>query len=135
MSPLAVCTTFPNDAWPVYARLALETFDRLWPDDVQLCVYLDDDALADACAAVLEGRRGSSHVIVGKGAAHDAFLARNATRDAGADFRFQACRFSHKVASLKALMDALDTATEKPAHLLWLDADVITTAPVTHDWL
>jgi len=135
MPPLAVCTTFPNDAWPVYARLALETFANLWPQDALLFVYLDDGALLHDVNAVLSGRAASSRVQVGKGAAHDAFLARNAARDSDRDFRFQACRFSHKIAALKATMDALVRMPDPPAHLLWLDADVITTAPVSYDWL
>lgn len=135
MGPVAVCTTFPNDAWRVYARLALETFARQWPRDALLFVYLDDGALADEVKAVLAGREASSRVRVGKSAAHDAFLQRNACRDSDRDFRFQACRFSHKIAAIKAAMDELAQMPDAPSQLLWLDADVITTAPVADDWL
>jgi hypothetical protein len=135
MGPIAVCTTFPNDAWPVYARLALDTFARQWPQDAILFVYLDDAGLVGEVNAALAGREATSLVQVGKGTAHDAFLARNAARESGRDFRFQACRFSHKIASIKAAMDALAQMPEAPPALLWLDADVITTAPVTYDWL
>lgn len=134
MPPLAVCTTFPNDAWRVYARFALETFARNWPQDATLFVFLDDATLVDEVTGVLADRQETSHVGVGKGAAHDAFLQRNACRDSDRDFRFQACRFSHKIAAIKATLDALDQAPNTPA-LLWLDADVITTAPVSYDWL
>jgi hypothetical protein len=135
MPPLAVCTTFPNDAWRVYARLALETFAQFWPRDALLFVYLDDDTLVDEVNAALAGRDAASRVRVGKGEAHAAFLARNAARESVRDFRFQACRFSHKIASLKAAMDELAQEPNPPAQLLWLDADVVTTALVTYDWL
>jgi len=134
MPPLAVCTTFPNDAWPVYARLALETFAQNWPKDTQLFVFLDDGTLKNDVVATLAPRADASHVSVGKGAAHDAFLDRNACRDSDRDFRFQACRFSHKIAALKAALDQIEQAPAPPA-LLWLDADVITTAPITYEWL
>jgi hypothetical protein len=129
---LGVCTTFPNDAWEVYARTALETFARYWPADVRLTVYLDDEALAADCRQELASRQAMSDVRVGKLPAHDVFLRRNSAGES-ADFRHGACRFSHKVASLKATIDR--TYTDADGCILWLDADVITTAPVTHDWL
>lgn len=130
--PLGVCTTFPNDAWEVYARTALETFARHWPADVRLTVYLDDEALVAECWQALEARQAMSDVRVGKLPAHDAFLRRNGVEESS-DFRYGACRFSHKVAALKATFDGV--ATDANGCILWLDADVITTAPVTHDWL
>lgn len=129
---LGVCTTFPNDAWEVYARTALETFARHWPADVRLDVYLDDAALVAPCRQALAERAEVSDVHVGKSAAHDAFLQRNSAGESP-DFRFGACRFSHKVAALKATFDRAET--DENSHILWLDADVITTGPVTHDWL
>lgn len=129
---LGVCTTFPNDAWDVYARDALESFARFWPADVRLDVYLDDAALATACSETLAPRHQTSAVHVGKSPAHDLFLRRNKVGESS-DFRYAACRFSHKVAALKATFDRLETDAE--SHLIWLDADAITTAPVTHDWL
>jgi hypothetical protein len=129
---LLVCTTFPNSAWDLYAREALESFARFWPADAQLDVYLDDGALVDVCEQTLAGRARSSAVHVGKSAAHDVFLRRNAAGESD-DFRFAACRFSHKIAALKATFDR--AATDGQNHVLWLDADVIATAPVTLDWL
>jgi hypothetical protein len=129
---LGVCTTFPNDAWDVYARACLESFARFWPCDVQLTVYLDDDALSLQCRHALSPRQGMSDVRIGKSSAHDRFLRRNSLGEP-ADFRYAACRFSHKVAALKATVDR--AALDDESHLLWLDADAITTAPVTRDWL
>jgi hypothetical protein len=129
---LEICTTFPNSAWDVYARAALESFVRLWPADVRLTVYLDDDALVMHCWQALASRQQTSDVRVGKSRAHDAFLRRNSARESN-DFRFAACRFSHKIAALKATFDR--APTDGDGHILWLDADVITTVPVTHEWL
>lgn len=129
---LSVCTTFPNDAWDVYARSALESFARFWPAEVRLYVYLDNEALYAGCGEVLASRQETSEVRVGKLAAHDAFLRRNQLGESK-DFRYAACRFSHKVAALKATFDRLEP--NAASHLIWLDADVITTAPVTYDWI
>jgi hypothetical protein len=128
---VAVCTTFPNEAWEVYARTALESFARFWHVDVRLVVYLDDDTLAQQCRNALS-MRANAEVRVGKLAAHDIFLRRNGAGESR-DFRYAACRFSHKVAALKAAFDRAETDAD--SHLIWLDADVIATAPVTHDWL
>jgi hypothetical protein len=126
----AVCTTFPNKAWDVYARACLQSFARFWPADAELFVYLDDAQLSATCEQMLAGR--TAHVRVGKLASHDRFLSRNLAREPN-DFRYAACRFSHKVASIKATMDQL---APNPARcLVWLDADVITTAPATSEWL
>lgn len=129
---VGVCTTFPNGAWDVYARAALESFARFWPADVRLSVYLDDDALVMPCWLALAARQQSSEVHVGKLPAHDAFLRRNGAGETG-DFRYAACRFSHKVAALKATFDRAEM--DVASHILWLDADVITTTHVTRDWL
>lgn len=129
---LTVCTTFPNDAWAVYAQACLESFARHWPAQVSLQVYLDDDALWEPCARALSARQKTSKVQVGKLPAHDVFLRRNNIGESN-DLRFAACRFSHKVAALKATMDRL--VLDDESWLIWLDADVITTAPVTNDWL
>lgn len=132
---LVVCTTFPNAAWDVYARRCLESFVAHWPVEAALWIYLDDTALVANCRDVLAPRGEAFRVQVGKLPAHDAFMARNATRDLTPDFRYQARRFSHKIAALKATMDACVAAPAPPQHVLWLDADVITTAAVTRDWL
>jgi hypothetical protein len=129
---LRVCTTFPTEAWDAYACAALESFARYWPADVRLSVYLDDDTLAMQCRQALASREGASEVRIGKLPAHDIFLQRNSAGESK-DFRLAACRFSHKIAALKATFDRSETDAD--SHIIWLDADVIATAPVTHDWL
>jgi hypothetical protein len=126
----AVCTTFPNEAWDVYARACLQSFARFWPADAELFVYLDDAQLSAACEEALAGR--TAQVRVGKLAAHDRFLSRNLPREPRG-FRYAACRFSHKIAAIKATLDRL--STDPVQSLIWLDADVITTARVTSQWL
>ena len=129
---VGVCTTFPNAAWEVYARACLESFARFWPLDVRLSVYLDDDALVMECKRILSARGANCDVRVGKLAAHDRFLRRNSLGEP-ADFRFAACRFSHKVAALKATSSRM--TADAQSYLVWLDADVVTTSLVTHEWL
>lgn len=129
---LGVCTTFPNSAWDEYARDALESFARHWPADVRIDVYLDDPALAGACSQTLAPRAETSAVHLGKSPAHDLFLRRNSLGESR-DFRYAACRFSHKVAALKAAFDRLEDDAD--SYVIWLDADAVTTRPVTHDWL
>jgi len=129
---LGVCTTFPNHAWEAYARTCLDSFARYWPRDVRLDVYLDDPALLGSCYSVLAPRLSTSEVHVGKSPAHDVFVRRNGPGESQT-LRYAACRFSHKVAALKATADR--TTADPESHLLWLDADVITRMPVTHDWV
>ena len=54
---------------------------------------------------------------------------RGMTRD-GYRYRFDAVRFAHKVAALGAAAEEGEAGI-----LIWLDADTVTHAPVTREWL
>jgi hypothetical protein len=48
------------------------------------------------------------------------------------NYRTDAVRFSHKIAALGAAVETVEDAVEV---IVWLDADIVTHAPVTIDWL
>lgn len=97
-------TTFPPNAWHVYAKNCLERMVKSWPGPVR--VYFEGSA-----PPTLEGIEtrplNSPH--------RDAFLKRNIPKKAG--FLWDAKRFCHKVfAQLDAMQDG--------EPFWWIDADV-----------
>lgn len=134
MHKIAVITTFPNNAWPIYGKRMLESFVKYWPADVDLCVELDDDLLLQDVQKIL---RPNDAVAPGWTAEHKAFVERNKGKDDPQDYRKQAVRFCHKVFAIHRAYTAIKEQKEHgegyPRYLIWLDADVLTTKQVTHD--
>lgn len=132
---IAVITTFPNSSWPVYAQKALQSFAQYWPAEIPLMVHLDDDLLFDQVSKAL---RPQDAIAVGWEDDHKAFVERNKDKDHPTDYRKQAVRFCHKVFAIKRAMDAAmkaraEKSPDAPRYLVWMDADVHTTQPVTLD--
>lgn len=112
MKVLAV-STFNARGLDLYGRRMMQTFGLHWPADVALRVYAEGWIGQDT-PSLLE----SSPWL-------DAFRERNAGRSFK-DYRWDAVRFSHKVAALcHAAQDA------DPDLLIWIDGDVVTHSPVT----
>jgi hypothetical protein len=132
---IAVITTFPNDCWEVYAKQMLQSFVQYWPKDIPLMVELDDDLLAGDVQNILN-REGDA-VAVGWNKDHKEFVERNKGRDDPKNYRKQAVRFCHKVFAIhraaQSIIDAKNNNEGGPRYLIWLDADVITTKPVSMD--
>lgn len=131
MNNIAVVTTFPNYAWPIYAKTMLQGYVANWPDDVSILVRLDDEMLAKDVEKIIRPQDG---LICGTNKEHAEFLERNKDKDHKDDYRKQGCRFSHKVFTIKASADywiAENKAAVKCRYLIWLDADVLTTGKVT----
>lgn len=131
---ITVITTFPNHSWEIYAKKMLQSFVQYWPSDIPLLVQLDDDLLYNDVDAILRPQDG---VAVGWEADHKAFVERNKGKDDPQDYRKQAVRFCHKVFAIKRACDAAVKAkadgVPSTRHLIWMDADVLTTRPVTMD--
>ena len=131
---IAVLTTFGNASWSVYSQKMLHTFAKFWPEDVPLLVQLDDELLYNVVCQMLRGPQDA--VACGWDEEHTAFVERNKDKDHPQDYRKQAVRFCHKVFALKRALGAVEMqkaagGDDAPRYLIWMDADVITTAPVT----
>lgn len=129
---IAVVTTFPNNSWDIYSKKMLQTFVQYWPAEIPLMVQLDDDLLYQEVDKVLRPQDG---IAVGWEKEHVAFVERNKHKDDPQNYRFQAVRFCHKVFAIKRSLDASIKAkaagSESARYLIWMDADVHTTKPVT----
>lgn len=122
MGSIAVVTTFSPTGYEVYGKRMLETFDQYWPKDIDLFVYY-------------EGVRATDPPGRGEWLPLDAdmdrrrFMARH--RDHPFNYRYMPVKFSHKV---WAITDAAQESDEYD-WLIWLDGDIETRAPVTHEFL
>ncbi len=130
---IAVISTFPNSSWEIYSKAMLESFVKFWPAEVPLLIQLDDDLLRDQVGKVL---RPQDAVCCGWKDDHAAFIKRNKQFDDPSNYRKQVTRFAHKVFAIKGAYEAYQQAKaagdkDTPRYLIWLDADVITTKPVT----
>ncbi len=128
----AIITTFPNSSWEVYSKKMLQSFQQGFPAEIPLLVALDDDLLLPDVQRLV---RPQDAVAIGWGKEHTEFVARNKGKDDPQNYRKMPVRFCHKVFTLAR---ALDTAMQQkkagevsPRYLLWMDADVILSRPVT----
>lgn len=133
MLAAAVITTFPNDSWNIYSKAMLESFVANWPAEIPILVQLDDKTLAPEVNKIL---RESDGLECGWKKDHKEFVERNKGKDDPQDYRKQAVRFCHKVFAIKHALNSISAAKEAkeegiPRHLIWLDADVLTTRKVT----
>lgn len=102
-------TTFADRHWESHARRCVETFDQHW-EGIRLRQYRDQQ-LEDASDWLAE------------------FKQRHRARPTD-NYRFDAVRFAHKVAAIELAFRVGDGDV-----LAWIDADCVTHAPVTADWL
>jgi hypothetical protein len=126
MTRYSAITTCSKDQWNAYGRAMATTFVRHWPAEVILTVYA-------------EGFRGEDNGRVRFVDLDEAapwlskWKAQRSVEQHGGpqrNFRYDAVRFSHKVAAIGAA-----TETTNAAVTIWLDADTVTHAPVTVEWL
>lgn len=123
---IRVVTTMNLNGWIQGGERMVGSFRANWPEDVELVIYaegfgLPDDPLVRKLPAWLDEfkkRHATNPRVNGQ------------TLSRRYDFRFDAVKFSHKVA---ALTDAALSQSE--GIMIWLDADTFTHAPVTKEWL
>lgn len=134
-----VVTSFSAEGYALYGRTFMESFEQFWPADVQLLVY------AEGCEPT--SRRENTAVMDLFTFAPDAkaFIDRycqdqeangrkrredhrwkESALSVGYNYRFDAVRFSRKPFAIEAAMCRSYSDT-----LIWVDADVVTRAPVT----
>lgn len=115
-------TTCNLAGWKRYGHRMVESFNRLWANDVSLSVYSEDTLPIETCVFpewLTQFKNRHSNNPDAHGKANGAY---NYTRDC--------VRFAHKVAAVT------DVALSSDADvLIWLDADTLTHAPVTQEWL
>lgn len=109
MTTFDVVTTFADRHWEEHARRCVETFDQHW-QGMRLRFYRDAQ-LEDASDWLPEFKHRHRH---------------RPTHN----YRFDAVRFAHKVAAIELAYRIGDADV-----LVWMDADCVTHALVTQDWL
>jgi uncharacterized Rossmann fold enzyme len=119
MGSIAVVTSFSPDGYELYGRRMVETFEKYWPADVKLYVYYEGEKPEAASDR-------AEWVSLDKDEDRAAFMAAN--KDHPTDYNLQPVKFSHKVF-------AVTSAPRDTDWLIWLDGDVETIAPVTHEFL
>jgi hypothetical protein len=123
---LYLVTTFPNSAWELYAREALESLAKNLPPEVKMGVGLDDEALNTSVNAIIKTR---GQVLAGWQADHREFVIRNKDRDHPTNYRLKATVFSHKIFVLRHFFE--QALSEGYDYVIWWDADAILTRPVS----
>lgn len=107
-------STFNTQGLGLYGRQMMNSFHRHWPDTVPLRVYSEGWRSTEPQAAVIDLIEASPWLA--------GFKARHAGRKFR-DYRWDAVRFSHKVA---AICHAARTSSADV--LIWLDGDIVTHA-------
>ncbi len=113
----AVVTTFSPKGYEVYGRRFIETFEGFWPKDIPLYVYYEGeqpppDASGRATWLSLDADKDRQR-----------FMSDHKDTDPG-DYRKCPVRFCHKVFAMSGAPRNVD-------HLIFLDADCESFAPVT----
>jgi hypothetical protein len=115
-------TTFNRAGLELYGRRMMETFVTHWPAEVGLTAYAEGWSPAEAPNGVTVLSLLASSPWLGD------FKTRHADRaaaDAARGYRFDAVRFSHKVAAL-----CHAAANADAQYLIWLDGDIVTHSPI-----
>lgn len=133
----SVITTFHQPGLEQYAQKMIDTFESLWPKEIDLWLC------AEACQPKIQ--RDNTHIIniLGESPELVDFITRHRNnplahgQDGPPDvyhpkkqFRWDAVRFCYKVFSV-----ALCAERIKTGWMIWIDADSHTHTPVNHDWL
>ena len=140
-SAISVVTSCSAAGWRAYGRRFVETFGQHWPAEVRPLLYTED-ALDDlqprlaglpilslfdaspAARAFAERHRGSARAHGKERRQMDVGWTPNKVRG-GHNFRYDAFRFAKKVFAVEAAAREVGGG-----RLFWVDADVVTFAPV-----
>jgi hypothetical protein len=136
MTRYCALTTCNQAIWHAHGRAMVRTFMRCWPQEVALEVYCEefwpeppekDLSKPTPWLGYTELYEAAPWLATWKALYRD---PRYNGGQGGRDYRHDAVRFSHKVAALGAAAEKCDCDI-----LLWLDADIVTHADVTLEWL
>jgi hypothetical protein len=122
----ALLTTCHAVGWQQYGRHMVDTFDQFWPAEVPLYLYAEDFE-PDHPRPLL---RPLPAWLTEFKARHAGDPRANGLSGKEYDFRYDCVRFAHKVAAVTdaALRPEVDV-------LIWADADIVTHAMVSMNWL
>ena len=123
---MRVVTSFSLKGLRDYADMMIATFWSYWPEDVELIVYAE--GCVDEAREVI-GQRPNTRVEWPDWDDLRKFRETVARHGAPPDWRFDAGRFAPKG---WAIADGLKDCKDQ---CFWVDGDVITTAPVTRNFL
>lgn len=125
-------TTCSAEQWLKYGRAMVATYRRYWPTEVPLWLYAEafwpDEIKGDPVPFRTINLDVAAPWLAPFKAAHDKpqYMGGQGRRD----YRRDAVRFAHKIAALGAAVDGAEEDV-----LIWLDADIVTHAKVTTEWL
>lgn len=132
-----VVTTFNAEGLETYGQRMIDTFESLWPKEVDLLVYAENcqprvsrsnthvsDILRVSTGLVsFQERHKNNDLAHGRAGPPDVFDSRK-------QFRWDAARFSYKVYAIAHAAETVDQGI-----LIWLDADTHTHSLVPLGWL
>ena len=124
MTSYAVVTTFSPEGYKLYGKKFIETFHEYWPSSVHLVVYEERKGVTLEASFPTKDR--VLYLDLDRDPDRRKFLA--LPMKDGKNYRYQAKRFCHKVFAMTHAPSAVD-------WWIWLDADTVTTAPVTEEFL
>lgn len=125
-----VVTTFGGQCWESgVASAMLESFCRFWPEDILLAVVCDPDC-APLEPQIRKLLRESDILSFERPAERQKWIEKyQHVDDAAQEYREYMVRWSHKV----WVMHEAGTNVTNAQHMIWLDSDIVTTQPVTHE--
>ncbi len=133
-------TTMSAAGYAETGRAMMASAERFWTPDIRLRCYAEGFVPAPS-----DNPRVDFLDLLAEAPWLEAFrlacdaepIRRGITAVGGYDFRFDARKFSHKVAALTAAARDVCAlpAGEQPELLAWMDADTLTHAPVDAAWL
>jgi len=112
----AVCTSFSKEGYEEYGKEFLESFKRYWPKHIGLYIYTEDCWDLEVRVIPLSSDEELT-----------AFLE-TCPKDS-TDYRWMVRKFAYKVFALT------DPNRPDVDWWIWLDADVVTTKPITDEFL
>lgn len=127
---LTVVSTASERGYQQYGVRFLKSFDAFWPKNTRLLFYVSGYSLDLSLNSVrleLHDLQESTWLADFK-KRHGSHPAAHGRSPGRIGYRWDAVKFSHKVAAILAA-DSICTTS----HLLWLDADIVTHAMVSED--
>lgn len=115
-------TTCSAAGWKEYGQRMVESFHEFWPADVGLLIYSEDELPVPTVQM-------PNWLPLFK-ARHIDDVRAHGLRGPRYDFRWDCVKFAHKVAAVTDAASKLDDGV-----LIWLDADIVTHALISEEWL
>lgn len=128
---IAVVTTFSASGWDRYGRRMVESFERFWPDEVDLVCY------ADEITRTMKNRNGRAQffehnhpMLVSFKEKYDKPKYRGYPDPGRYNYRYDAVKFCHKPFALYEFWKRRGVDVPDYEWMIWLDADTVTHSPM-----